>query len=103
MSIQEDKIKQLTMIIENYIRRKYGICNEYPTVIINIINQFATKILGCSLLANMEDMQLYNILSSKLKSTIKSFEILYKASEHKFSVEKFTELCKNKGPTNNNN
>ena len=59
---------------------------------------FTKKVIGCSLLRIREDVIFFNLSTAKL-SNIKQCKLFFKASEHKYSVEKFHSMCDNKGAT----
>ena len=63
-----------------------------------LIAKFSNLIIGCKLLSIQQDMEFFNSLKAEL-TNIKEFELLFRASEHDYSVLKFHSLCDNKGPT----
>ena len=91
---------ELELVIANYVRNEYEIKHQksIPDALKMIIHKFVFTLIGCDLLTAKEDMDLFNILSTKLKSSIDSFTTLYQASKHNYPHVIFHELCKGKGP-----
>ena len=93
----------LELLIYHFVRHEYE--QKYnkqhiPVALKYIMIQFSQQIIKCDMLMTFkEDLGFYKLLSSKLKSQIIGFEVLYKASDHNFSARKFHELCDGVGPT----
>ena len=92
------------LIVSHFIRM--NIESKYhdidiPIEIEKLIEQFAKKCIGCSLLTEKEEMKFIELLSTTKLPNIerKEFKLLYKASEHNWSVESFHNLCDNQGAT----
>ena len=90
----------LELVISNYIRNHYE--HKYkqnvPMALKYLTLQFSNKIIGCRLLTMKQDMEFFKMLSTKLPS-IRRFNFLFRASDHKYSAAKFHKYCDNKGGT----
>lgn len=91
----------MELVVSNYIRNNYeSKCNagHVPVALQYIIIQFSNKIISCRFLTMKQDLDLYELLTTRL-SNIRRFKSLYKASEHNYSTKQFHSLCDNKGAT----
>lgn len=92
----------LELIIWNFVRNEYEnkFSKQYiPIALKHIVMKYSKKIMKCHLLTMKEDLHLYDSLLTKIKSQIKAFRILYKASDNNYSAETFHELCDGKAST----
>ena len=102
MTSNSRKLSDLELIIMNYTREKYE--SKYnkrniPMALKYLIISFSKKIIGCDMLTFKEDIDFFQLLSTKISSKIKKFKVLFIASDHDYSALKFKEHCNNKGPT----
>ena len=98
--MSKSNVSDLELVTFNYIRTEHEIKykQNVPKVLKYLILKFSKKIIGCKLLTNKQDLDLYKLISSKLPS-IRRFSLLFRASDHKYSAAKFHEHCDYKGPT----
>ena len=85
------------LISWNFVRNHYENQQNIhvPVALKYMILKFANKIIGCKILTFQEDIELYQLLSTKLDH-IKRFQLLFRASDNEYSAEKFHEKCDNK-------
>ncbi len=85
----------------------YFIRNEYeckfnkinvPVALKYIILSFANRIIKSNILTIKEELDFMSLLFNKMPK-IRSLNLLYRGSEHKFSSSKFHELCDNNSST----
>ena len=91
---------KLELVVSNYVRNDYEKkCNQQhvPMALKYIMLKYSKKIIGCGLLTIKEDLDLFEALDELLN--IKRFQLLFKASDHDYSEDKFHKLCDNKGAT----
>ena len=97
----ETKNCELELVISNYIRNHYE--NKYnkqhiPMALKYLVIKFSNAIIGCKLLTLKEDLDFFNLLSTKLQQ-VRKFDLLFTASDHGYSAKRFHELCDAKGST----
>ena len=93
---------KLELVVWNFVRKNYeDKFNKIhiPLSLKYIILKFAKLILECDLLSNKEDLDLYQILSTQIRTSINSFTTLYKASENDYNHKIFHKLCDGKAST----
>lgn len=90
----------LELIIFNFIRNHYETKHkrDVPIALKYLMLKFSNKIIGCKLLTMKEDLNFFKALSTKLPSIIR-FNLLFRASDHKYSAAKFHKYCNDKGAT----
>ena len=94
----------IEFVVSHFIRinieSKYPEIN-IPTEIKKLIEEFAQKSIGCSLLTDEEEFAFIELLSSTKLPNIKKkeFKLLYKASDNEYSASIFHKLCDNQGAT----
>ena len=88
------------LVTFNYIRSEYE--NKYkqnvPMALKYLTTQFSKRIIGCNLLTIKQDLDFFKLLSTKLPS-IHRFDLLFRASDHQYSADKFHEHCDHKPGT----
>ena len=84
--------------IRNEYENKYSQHRHVPLALKYLISQFSKRIIGSTLLTTKEDLEFFQLLTTKLPATIK-FKCLFRASDHGFSASEFHKLCDEKGPT----
>ena len=82
--------------IRNHYEAKYN--NFVPMALKYLTLKFSNRIIGYKSLTIKQDMEFFNLLSTKL-SQIRRFNLLFRASEHEYSASKFHEYCDNKPGT----
>ena len=96
---------KLELIIWFYIRTVYerkSTSKEVPDDIKFLIKQFAKYTIGSSILSNEHEIAFLNKLSSMKKMSDiheREFKLLYRASDHEYSAERFHKLCDGHSPT----
>ena len=81
-----------------HIESKYNL--DVPIDVKRLIELFAQKHIGCSLLTDNEEFQFYQLLSTKFANLEQiEFKLLYVASDNDWAADFFHESCDNKGPT----
>ena len=90
----------MELVTTNYIRTNYEkkYKQNVPMALKYLTLQFSNMIIGCKILTIKQDMELFALLTTKLPS-IRRFRFLFRASDHKYSANKFHELCDDKGGT----
>ena len=63
-----------------------------PVALKYIILQYIQGVIGCPLLSIKEDLKFFKLITTKIKSKIRVFNVLYKASNHNYCHNKFHEL-----------
>ena len=91
----------LHLIISNYVRHNYE--NKFgnhhiPIPLKYVMMKYSNTITGSHLLSPHKDLECIQMFQLKLPN-IKQFNLLFRASEHGFSAQKFHSLCDNKGAT----
>ena len=91
----------LTILVYGYIKEIIKPSTAIPLDIIHVISEFFSSLFGSNILTFTEEMKLTDLLSAPKIGCIKNnkFELLYRGSEHEFSVERFHELCDDHAPT----
>lgn len=104
MSSLKTLTSNLKLVVRHFIR--VNITSKHaeikvPGEIQNLVELFARKCIGCSLLTDEEDRNFIQLLSTTKFPDIdnKEFQLLYKASDNNWSAEFFHDLCDNKGAT----
>ena len=96
-SSQPSDIELVTVYyIRNEYETKYK--QNVPMALKYLTIQFSNRIIGCKLLTLKQDMEFFKLLNTKLPS-IRRFNLLFRASDHKYLAKKFHEYCDNKGGT----
>ncbi len=83
------------LLTSYFIRIQYEQLNNkhsIPIVLKNIIILYIQKILNSKILTLKQDLQFFNLLSTKISNILK-IKLLFRASEHNFSIKKFHESC----------
>lgn len=96
------KSTDLELVIWNYVRNEYE--NKYdkqhiPVALKYVVVGYSKRFIPCDFLSIKEDLLFCEIFSNKIGKDIKSFKILYKASDHNFSSDTFHKLCDGESPT----
>ena len=91
---------ELELITFNYIRNHYEkkYKQNVPMALKYLTSKYSNMIIGCKLLTIKEDLNFFKLLSTKL-SSIRKFNLLFRASDHNYSAAKFHEHCDDKGGT----
>ena len=92
----EAKLSDLELIISGFTRNHYD--KKVPEALTNLTMKFSKQIIGCKLLTPKQDLQFFQLLSKKLPS-MPRFNLLFRASDHQYSADKFHENCDNKPGT----
>ena len=95
------RVKDIELVTWNYIRKEYDdkyAVQHMPIALKFIVLKFAKRIIGCRLLSIKEDLDFYQLLSTKLSSNPR-LKLLFRASENYYSARKFHEKCDDKGAT----
>ena len=90
----------LQLVTFNYIRNQYEkkYKQDVPMALKYLTMKFSNRIIGCKLLTIKQDIKFFKLLTTKLPS-IRRFNLLFRASDHKYSAAKFHEYCDNKPGT----
>ena len=90
----------LEFVILNFIRNQYEkkYRQNVPLALKYLTYQFSKKIIGSELLTNKQDLNFFELLSTKLPS-IRKFNFLFRASDHNYSAKKFHDHCDGKPGT----
>ena len=90
----------LELVTANYVRNNYEKQQNkhIPVVLQYLITRFANKIIGGKIISFKQDSELFRLLQPVL-SNIRKCQLLFRASDHNYSADKFHSLCNNKGPT----
>ena len=91
----------LELVISNYVRNNYE--DKYnqahiPIALKYIIMKFSEKIIPSKLLTMPQDFCFFELLKLELQN-IKHFQLLFRASDHDYSIKKFHTQCVDKGAT----
>ena len=94
-------VKNLELVISNFIRNNYE--NKYdkqpvPMALKYLMTKFSLQIIPSTILTIQQDLKFYELLKTKL-SNIKTFKLLFTASNHNYSAKQFHSFCDNQGPT----
>ena len=98
MSATQNNLK---LVISNFVRNEYendSNGKHIPIALVHVIMKFANKIIGSCLLTFKQDLDLSKLLKNQLIN-INRFQLLFKARENNYSVNKFHNYCDNKGAT----
>ena len=90
----------LELVTFNFIRNNYEkkYKQNIPMALKYLTFKFSNMIIGSKLLTLKEDMDFFKLLLTKLPS-IRRFNHLFRASDHKYSAAKFHDFCDDKGGT----
>ena len=96
----KSKPSDIELVICNFIRNQYEAKykQNVPMALKYLTLKFSDRIIGCKLLTIKQDMDFFQLLSTKLPS-IRRFKFLFRASDHQYSADKFHEYCDNKPGT----
>ena len=88
------------LVTLNFIRNQYEKKHKQnvPMALKYLTIQFSKRIIGCKLLSIKQDLDFFNLLSTKLPS-IRRFNFLFRTSDHNYSGKKFHDFCDDKGGT----
>eukprot|EP01084_Bolivina_argentea_P126552 224058_1 len=94
------KHSSLQIIVWHFIQTEYERQTNVniPLSLKYLIRNYSKKTIDSSMITNKEDLNFMQLLLPKLP-TFNGFKLLYKASQHKYSANKFHELCDGHGPT----
>ena len=85
------------LVTFNFIRTNYE--HKYkqnvPMALKYLTLRFSNRVIGCKLLTIKQDLDFFKLLLTKLPS-VRRFNFLFRASDHKYSAKKFHEICDNK-------
>ena len=90
----------LELVVFNFIRNNYEAKHKknVPMALKYLTLQFSNRFVECSLLSLRQDIDFFKLLLTKL-TTIRRFQLLFRASDHNYSADKFHEYCDNKPGT----
>ena len=88
------------LVVFNFVRNQYE--NKYkqniPVALKYMTLDFAKRIIGCKLLTIVQDMDFFQLLSTRLPAVCR-FNLLFTASDNQYSAKKFHECCDDKPGT----
>ncbi len=91
----------IELLVWYFIRTQYE--DRYSKIVIPftlkcLIKNFSKSIFGSKIITFKQDSDFFNLLSTQL-SIVSEFKLLFRASEHAFSITKFHQLCDGFGAT----
>lgn len=95
--------KDVELVTWHFVREGYeSKCNNnVPSALKYVIISFSQKLIRCRMLSFKQDINFYNVLNEHWKTNkeIKGFQLLYTASENKYTPTSFHNHCDGKPNT----
>ena len=102
-SMKQNQFAEIEKVVWYFIRTEYEDTYDcdIPLALKYLTVHFSKKLIGCNMLTFDEDMNIYELLESKLGKNLveKRFKLLFRASDHDYSAHKFHKFCDGHAPT----